>query len=824
MNYKFFPFLMAFAVITGSAYSQLVSTPAELQNAISAAVPGSEIILANQAWANVEIDINVSATSEQPVIIRAESTGAVFFEGNSSVNLGGAYIIFKGVVFRNPSGLISNSGRINPIIEFRSSGTAYNNCTVTNIKIDSYNGTEAQSSHVFKWIYMVGQNNEVSYSSFLGKYGVGSIINDNRNNGGANYIKIHHNYFAERVPVGAFNALNDQDAIRLGTSSTSMSDSYSQVYNNYFNNWFGEIEIISNKSGQNKYYNNTFRNYSGTLTLRHGNNCEVYNNYFFANNNYYSGGVRVIGEGHKIYNNYIEGINSKKEGGSTSGATGGINITNGRVDSELNGYFQVIGATIVNNTFVNCDYGIRVGTKLNSTLTLPPVDLDISNNIMLNSSSKAISENTAPLASQYQGNITQNGAWDIPTGTNGNEVSASGLLELGTLFYRLPVGSAAVDAGLGSYSFLTNDILGGARMDLDAGAEEYGANGDDLPYTDSDIGVSVGFGANVSGKIPPELSASVTSLTFDEQARSQIFNVLSNLNWSIASNAEWITINPVSGSNSSEITITVTENTLLANRVDTLTISDEADSVNLKIAIIQTPDYVTVVGAPKLPIVAITGVGTQEPNIPENTIDNNDATRWSGESSDGSSYITYDLWHLYDIAAVRIKFHKGDERSSSFKVRVSDGTNNQSTDILSSTGNTLAFEGFEFSPRLEGVRYLTLEGYGNSGGTDWNSYIEVEIYGELSTVLSIKEKNDSASAIAVYPNPVKGNKLTIHSKINNINHVQLFDLAGNLLIDEKAQIPKKTIVIDVSQLPPGMYIIVIPGVGKQKVSITGADF
>jgi len=336
----------------------------------------------------------------------------------------------------------------------------------------------------------------VSYSSFVGKYGVGSIINDNRDATSANYHKIHHNYFADRTPVGVVNVLNDQDAIRIGNSSTSLSDSYTEVYNNLFNNWSGEVEIISNKSGKNKYYNNTFRNYQGTLTLRHGNDCEVYGNYFFANNNLFSGGIRIIGENHKVYNNYVEGVNSIKPDGSSTKTCGGINISNGRPSSALNGYYQVKNAIVTNNTFVNCDYGIRMGTDVSSDLTLAPLNVTVANNIMLNSSNKAINQVTAPIGTSiYQGNISQTGSWDITTGTNNNISVSAGLLTAGTDFYRIQTGSAAIDAGIGSYSFLTRDILNGNRptTGFDAGAEEFDANGTSLPYTASNVGSTIGF-------------------------------------------------------------------------------------------------------------------------------------------------------------------------------------------------------------------------------------------------------------------------------------------------------------------------------------------
>ncbi len=485
---------------------QTVSNNTQLQAALSAASAGTTITLANGNWTNIYLSINKTATAANPIKIVAQTPGQVFFQGNSRVSLGGAYIIFEGVIFNTPSNLVDNGSTLEPVIEFRSSSNnPCTNCIVRNVKIDSYNGTTAQLQDVFKWIYLYGQYNEVSYSSFTGKYGVGSIINDNRDIAQVNYHKIHHNYFANRTFVGSYpDEYNDQDAIRIGNSSTSLSNSYSEVYNNFFENFFGEIEIISNKSCFNKYYNNTFRNYSGSLTLRHGNNCDVYNNYFFANNNQFSGGIRVIGENHKVYNNYIEGVNSTKSsaaGGGTSNNLGGINIIKGRTTSvngsDLSGYYQVKNATILNNTFVNCDYGIRIG---GGSETLAPLDLVVANNIFLMNSTtkKAVDQIIAAISGfsyTFTGNIRQSGAWTLNGNLTSNQIVTSGLLTSGTDFYRVQSGSAAIDSGIGSYSYLTKDILNGNRptTGFDAGAEEFGANGTSLPYTTSNVGTTIGF-------------------------------------------------------------------------------------------------------------------------------------------------------------------------------------------------------------------------------------------------------------------------------------------------------------------------------------------
>ncbi len=495
-------YLMSIIVILlscNTSFGQLVSSQSELIAAISNASAGTTIILSDQTWTDVQISINKNGTAENPIIIKAQTPGSVFFEGRSNVSLGGSYIIFEGVIFQNASGLITSGDKIEPIIEFRD--TSNNDCThclVRNIKIDSYNGTSSQETLKFKWVIIYGEYNEVSYSSFIGKNGVGSIINDNHNNSTPDYSKIHHNYFADRVPVNNdVNGLNDQDAIRIGVSTTSLSDSFTEVYDNFFNNWSGEVEIISNKSGSNKYYNNTFRDYQGTLTLRHGNNTEVFGNYFFGDNNSFSGGIRVIGEDHKVYNNYFEGLRYRKPNGSGSNTTGAINITNGTPNSALNEYFQVKNVQIINNTLVDCDLGVRVGTEQNSSTTLAPENITIANNIMLDSSISALQETTAPSGNSiYEGNITQNGIWDLINGENSNQTITSDLLEAGTQFYRLGSESPAIDAGLGTYSFLGTDITGGPRTsNFDAGAEEFNSGGVNLPYSITDIGTKVGFGA-----------------------------------------------------------------------------------------------------------------------------------------------------------------------------------------------------------------------------------------------------------------------------------------------------------------------------------------
>lgn len=810
-----------------TAFSQTVNNITELNSAISSATAGTTITLANGTWNNIFISISgKNGSSSAPITITAETPGSVLMTGNSRVYMKGSYITVSGLVFQNPANLIADASEIEPVIELKEC----NNCKVINNKIDSYNGTEAQKTLKFKWLLLDGQYNEIAYNSFIGKYGIGSIINDNRNTSEADYLKIHHNYFADRTPINGFNENNDQDAIRIGNSATSLADSSTEVYENYFYNFFGEIEVISNKSGNNKYYNNTFRDYGGSLTLRHGDNCEVYGNFFFAENNTNTAGVRVIGEGHKIYNNYIEGINSLKESGSGSGATGGINVSNGKVNTLINEYYQVKNATIINNTFVNCDYALRIGTTVKSDLTLAPENLIIANNIMLNSSTSALEEETAPIGTSiYEGNITQNGPWDLTNGVNNNNTVTMDLLTSGVNFYELTSLSAAIDAGIGTYAFLDKDILDGGRgASFDAGAEEFNASGTRLPYLNTDVGVTIGFGAAIVSE--PTLTATTNTINFSEEAGNTTFTIISNVAWEITENMSWLNLSATSGSGVTEITATVTENTSGAERIGTISINELSGGNNLSasIAVTQADGSFIPGNAVEITVANVTGVGTQVntdgsiTNGPENTIDNLTDTRWSADSTNGAAYLTFDLACVRTLTDVSIYFHKSTVRTTKISIATSpDGTNytNVFTEVSSTLLTTEAYEDFDLN--LTEARYVRIYGFGNSEGSGWNSIEEVKFYGNADcsdNSLSTVDETLQSKGITIFPIPVTNNQLTITSKDLGINKIVIYNTIGQQVLKTDAK-NSATKSIGTSNLVPGVYYLVLEGIGSSKFII-----
>ncbi len=792
-----FIFFLLFVSTLG--YAQIVTNTAELNTAINTASPGTTIILADGTWNDVFIDIDKNGTAVAPITITAQNAGGVLMTGNSRVYMEGAYLTVSGLIFQDPENLVlDGSSRIEPVIELK----RCDHCKIINNKIDGYNGTEAQKELIFKWILADGQHNEIAYNSFIGKYGVGSIINDNRNSSEPDYLSIHHNYFADRTPINGVNDDNNQDAIRIGNSGTSLDDSFTEVYDNYFSNFFGEVEVISNKSGQNKYYNNTFRNYAGTLTLRHGDNCEVFGNYFFAENNTFSGGVRVIGEGHKIYNNYIEGVNSRKEGGALSNATGGINVSNGRPNTALNGYYQVRNTQVINNTFVNCDYAMRVGTTVSSDLSIAPENLIVANNIMYNSSAQAYEIKTAPTGTSLsEGNFTS--------------LIDSDLVDDGK-FHRLTNGSSPIDAGIGSYSFLVQDILGGSRDEnFDAGAEEFGANGSNLPYTDLDVGITIGFGALSN----PILNINPSTITFDINGGTMTFDIVTNVDWTITNDLPWLNLDALEGSGSTIITATSTENTTGTERAGTITINEIVGGNNLsnELTIVQLNTFLP---AP-IPVIATTSRGMQikEDIAEENAYDNNTSTYWTGNpDTDPEVSITFDLGCRHELTQIGINFWKADERTTTFSIAVARDSVGPFTTIIEEETSKEGSVDMEqlFSLDNSVSRYVKFIGIGNSSSTNWTSIANVNIYGDVNCANTTSVNTPLIEqGVSLFPVPVTNGVLHLSSKTLAINKIEIFNVVGQqvLTMNGDGAYQKS---IDVTQLPKGIYVIKLAAIGQAK--------
>lgn len=357
-----------------------VSNLDELNEAIDNAVPGAEIILKNGNWKDVQIKFYGLGTEEDPITLRAKTPGKVILQGESDLKLGGEYLVVDGLYFTEGA---SPSQSI--IQFFINNDTLANNSRVTNCVIKDFNKSQRDKQDY--WVLFKGRHNQLDHCYLGGKSNRGPTIRINLagNESIKNHHKISNNHFGPRPPKGGPSA----ETIQLGTSGTSMTPSHTIVQNNLFDRCNGEVEVISSKTNFNEFRNNVFYKSEGSLVTRHGNYCTVDGNYFIGDETSpYVGGVRLIGTGHWVTNNYFYNLRGK-----TFRAP--LAIMNGIPKSPLNRYIQVTDVIVAYNTWVDCNspWQFGVGSNLHQKDVLPvseirsetPIRTLVANNLIYNS-------------------------------------------------------------------------------------------------------------------------------------------------------------------------------------------------------------------------------------------------------------------------------------------------------------------------------------------------------------------------------------------------------------------------------------------------------
>lgn len=458
-----------------------VQSNSELQDAIKLVLPGDTVLLAAMTWNNAQLEFKGAGTETAPIVFAAEIPGQTVLSGNSRIEISGEWLEIHDLIFRDAT--FTDSGSI---IAFRTgSSTLANHCRLTNATIENYNPANGNTDT--KYVSLYGTYNRVDHCSFMGK-----------NNSGATFVVwldetpdyhlIDHNYFGPRPDLG----VNGGETIRIGTSDWESYNSNCTVEYNLFDECDGEIEIISNKSVGNHYRYNTFDNCEGTLTLRHGSDCWVYGNFFLGNEDKNCGGIRIIGPGHRVYNNYLENL----RGTSYRAA---ICLANGVPNSPANRYRQVEDARVGYNTIVNCKEPFAIGAGKDAEKSLPPVNSIIENNLV-------VAMEGRELVNDYDSadGITWNG---IYTDAESIGISAEGFIQTSLPMVlsgkmQTPTNENPVIGGAvpGAFDTISIDIDGQARPDTlkDAGCDQLSdAPKTILPLTKNDVGANYDIGTSV---------------------------------------------------------------------------------------------------------------------------------------------------------------------------------------------------------------------------------------------------------------------------------------------------------------------------------------
>jgi len=391
--------------IVGETYT---ATPDTLNDVLAGAIGGDEIIVTGSG------EISLKGISfESQVLIRANAIGGTTLTNATITNSNN--VTLQGFVF-GPN----------------DESTLVKIVNSTNIKIlrnlfDHKDITESQSSIVMT---QASQYIEIGYNEFRdknlsdrGEKITGSFIKTQFDNPlMTTDIHIHHNHFNNITPYlvnGIPAGDSDREVIAMGIADSQDVVTNNVVEYNLFENCDGENEIITVKTSSNIFRYNTFKNSMGSLSFRLGSNNEAYGNYFYGtgtgdsvtDENYQTGGIRVYGAGHKIYDNYMQnltGISWRRpiliDSGDTSESTG-----NDSHETSTN--IEVYNNTIIDSV----GGGIHIGGDVYSNM---PTDITITNNTVV-SDEGILFNNIADRASNiWQSNVVY---------TTGNAIAVGGV-------------------------------------------------------------------------------------------------------------------------------------------------------------------------------------------------------------------------------------------------------------------------------------------------------------------------------------------------------------------------------------------------------------
>jgi poly(beta-D-mannuronate) lyase len=253
----------------------------ELQSACEHVEPGDRLtVVAGIYTTKAPLTIAVAGRQDAPIVIAAESVGAAEIAGSHgfSVTRGGAHIAIEGFVFSHATGSSHVAAGAHHVRFLRNT---------------------FRCAGAGPYLQIGGDDVEIGYNEFRDKQTIGNMLSVTGEGGQvARRLWVHHNYFHDFANARG----NGAETIRFGLSGLSMSEGHGIVEHNLFVRCMGENELISNKSCANTYRYNTIVDSPGTqLTLRHGNDCQVYGNYLRN-----TAGIRIFGDRHQIFSNYLE--------------------------------------------------------------------------------------------------------------------------------------------------------------------------------------------------------------------------------------------------------------------------------------------------------------------------------------------------------------------------------------------------------------------------------------------------------------------------------------------------------------------------------------
>ncbi|MEU8530084.1 polysaccharide lyase 6 family protein [Streptomyces sp. NPDC048629] len=442
-----------------AAATTTVTSISALQSAISRAVPGDRIVLANGTYTVPSGGIAVSGrngTTSAPIEIVAESRGGVVLGGTRSfVFSGSSNITISGFAFRQSTTLEIPAG-----------------CSRIRLTRNDFRLADVSG---LDWVTVRGDDAKIDRNHFHDRSteGIFLVVDGPAGTAMAQGLHVFKNHFSDHGYTGA----NGGEAIRLGVSSRALSVANAKVEYNLFERCDGDPEAISVKSSGNTVRYNTIRDSRGGIVLRHGNGTTVDGNHLLGGDE----GIRVYGNDHLIVNNYLGGLTGRA---LVIGSGTTRDHHDGETTEQRRGNDACDRAVIAHNTLFR-----NSGSLSGESRTYEPRDVVVADNLLVGDTGSLVAMD-ATSGFTWRSNILWGAA------SNGN-IPAGGFtrvdpkLQQGTDgVYRLSAGSPAIGAATLSGVTVADDVDGQPRgTTRDIGADEYSTAAPvRRPLTPTDVG------------------------------------------------------------------------------------------------------------------------------------------------------------------------------------------------------------------------------------------------------------------------------------------------------------------------------------------------
>lgn len=486
-----------------------VDNVSALRRAIADAKPGDVILIEDGTYEGhgpIIIE-DKHGTDSAPIVVAAGNIGKARITGSLQFIIkDSSYIVIEGLSFETS---VDDNKKKDFARRRTNSAIVLLDAYRSRITRNRFALQETYGSETRReWLSVDGSRggyNRIDHNLFEGKVQVGNFIAVNADLGrsvGTNtsprHTRIDHNHFRDMAPLG----INGLEAIVLGMASyrdMSNVNAHSVVEYNLFERTDGErAEIISIKDSSNIVRYNTIVESAGAIVTRYGHRASIYGNYIIGNNKARTGGVRIYGIDHKVYNNYFEGLAAFTINLGKGNIEDPHNMPRLREDHEIPEDVQIDGLGVAFNTLVNNALNFTVSDREHSNLE--PENVLIANNLIIANSNHAVGWDHSTLLShsgiEWMGNMA-----------HGSERAFAGVDRFGNdhepfrMFDpKMTLGidgvmyidhdSPAIDSAFGTFPYVTTDIEGKSRDESpDVGAFEnvgfpllYG------PLTEEDVG------------------------------------------------------------------------------------------------------------------------------------------------------------------------------------------------------------------------------------------------------------------------------------------------------------------------------------------------